>query len=403
LTAVVGRSKQERLDSLIGEVARGERTLAEIGDPELREAVRLALRLHEDAADLRTPDEYTRMRMRARIMSGLRPRAPSLRENAWTALWYLGRPAPYIARAIAISAFLVLTGMGATLASADALPDDLLYSVKIAGESMRLALATKPEDRAGVELSIAEHRLAEAERLALSGRTSDALVASAVYSWHIASAAAELAGHEDSTVGAQLESSFNAQRDRAQRLAESLSSDREYTRAAAVIAMIATPTMAPGLTEIERVAETAASLADDFAAAAEHEAASSFQEEQTEADGPASLDAQPQTHQPLATVPSLTADTGARATTSDTGGTPRSVTASPRRSGDRQSASTSTRATGKSVVRISEARASDNAKAARRAAEQARAAAEKLKKALQLLKDRIDRDDIDEEDERGRG
>jgi hypothetical protein len=376
---VVGRSKQQKLDRLIGEVARGEQTLAGISDPELREGVRIALRLHKDAEDLPGRDEYMRMRMRARVMAGLRPRAPTLRDNAWTALWYLGRPAPYIVRAVALSALIVAAGMGATVASADSLPDDLLYPVKIAAEGVRLALAGAPQDRAAVELSIAEHRLVEAERLAMNGRVSDARVASAVYGAHIAAAAAELSTEdEDSAVVAQLESSFTAQRERAQRLAATLAADQDSARAAEVLAMIASPTMAPGLTQVERVAETAASLATDLADAAEDEAAdAAFEEERQEAAAPqTSLDAPRESTTPRASAnvrqiaPTATARnaTDGRATTS-----PQS----------RAGPSATPRAT-------ADAKASNNARAARKAAEQARAAAERLKQALLKAKEKKD-------------
>jgi hypothetical protein len=376
---VVGRTKQETLDRLIGEVARGERTLAGIGDPELREGVRIALRLHKDAEDLPGLDEYMRMRVRARVMAGLRPRAPTLRDNAWTALWYLGRPAPYIVRAVALSALIVATGMGATVASADSLPDDLLYPVKIAAEGVRLALAGAPQDRAAVELSIAEHRLAEAEKLAIIGRVSDARVVSAVYSAHIAAAAAELSAEaEDSAVVAQLESSFNAQRERAQRLADTLAADAGYARAAEMLAMIASPTMAPGLTQVERVAETAASLATDLADAAEDEAElAAFEEEREEAAPQRNFDAPRETTAPRAS------------------GNVRQIapTATLRRPTDAQVTSApQSRATATSTPRATaDAKASNNAKAARKAADQARAAAERLKQALLKAKEKKDR------------
>ena len=378
---MVGRSKQEKLDRLIGEVARGERTLAGVSDPELREAVRIALRLHDDSDGLDSPDEYARMRMRARIMSGLRPHAPTLLDNAWTALWYLGRPAPYLARAIVVVVLIVSAAMGATVVSADSLPDDALYPVKIAAEGVRLALAGAPADRAAVELSIAEHRLAEAEKLAMSGRRSDALVASAVYSWHIAAAAAELSSDADAGVATQLETSFNAQRDRAQRLSVELATNRGAAGSAEVFAMIAAPTMAPGMTEIERVAETAAAVANDLADAAEDDAAadaSAFQEDQQIAPDASSIDATAQTRGSSAPLAGA-----AQATTPQRGASNEAATPRP---SARATAST-TRATPHATPN---AKASENAKAARKAAEQARAAAEKLRQALQKAREKQD-------------
>lgn len=269
---MVGRNGQKRLDQLIDAVARGERRLSSIADPKLREAVRLALNLHQDAPV--APDAYAKRRMRARVMAGLEPRRPSLLDTAWTALELLARPAPYIVRGVAVVSVLVCLSMGAIVASADSLPDDVFYPVKIATEQVRLALADAPGDRAGVELSIASHRLSEAEKLASTGRTSDALVASALYSQHIASAAAELAPQDDGTdLGAQLETSFKAQRDRAQALAVTLASDVKSSRAAQILALIASPTYAPGQSKIEQVAVTAASVAQQLSAAADLAAA----------------------------------------------------------------------------------------------------------------------------------
>ena len=355
---MVGRSEQLKLDRLIGEVARGERTLQGIHDPKMREAVRVALRMHEDAPS--GPDEYTRRRMRARVMSGLRPHRPTLRDNAWAALWYIGRPAPYIVRSVALVAIMVCSGLGATITSAESLPDDALYPVKLAAEGVRLALAGAPEDRAAVELTIAEHRLVEAEKLAASGRSSEALVASAIYSQHIASAALELAPQADLSVSvnAQLEQSFSAQRERAQALATLLSLDESSAKGAQVLAMIASPTLAPGRTQVERIAETAASMAVGFADAADEEVA-----EITANDAA-----------PVAAF--------ANATPRNTGAPLASANAPT-------VANSATRATSEARPHATpRARASDTARATRRAAEQARAAAEKLKQTLKDLREK---------------
>ncbi len=265
---MVGKSKPDQLDRLIDEVARGSRELRSVKDERLREAIRLALRIQRQTTD--APDAYTRLRMRARVLGNLKPRGPSLADHAWTALELLARPAPLIARGIALAAVLAALGLGATVASADTLPDDLLYPVKVASEGVRLALAGTPEDRAEVELSIAEHRLGEAERLAANGRTSDALVAAAVYSQHIAWAAAELAPRSDaSDLPQQLETRFAAQRERAQTLAVSLSENAKSAPAARILAMIGAPTLAPGATGAQRVADTAAGVAEQLVKAAE--------------------------------------------------------------------------------------------------------------------------------------
>ena len=268
---MVGRTRQERLDRLIDEVSRGQRELDSIREEDLREAVRIALRMHKTVPP--APDDYARIRMRARVMGGLRPRNASLADHAWTALELLARPAPYIVRSIALSALIVAVGMSATVASVDALPDDALYNVKLASESVRLALAAAPEDRASVELSIAEHRLDEAERLAATGRADDALVASAMYSQYVASAAAELAPHdENSDLAQQMETMFASQRERVDTLARTLATDERSAVAAQVLAVIAKPSVAPGANSVQRVASTAADVAEQLAAVAEADA-----------------------------------------------------------------------------------------------------------------------------------
>ena len=268
---MVGQVKLNDLDKLIDQVARGQRRLDSIKDAKLREAIRVALRIHESSPA--APDDYARLRMRARVLSRLDPRGPSLADNAWIGLELLGRPAPYIVRGVALAALLAVAGLGATVAAADTLPDDILYPVKVASEAVRLALAAMPDDRASVELSIAEHRLSEAERLAASGRTSDALVASAMYSQHVASAAAELVPNDTSSVAVQLETTFAQQRDRAQQLATTLSANTKSAAAAQILATIAKPTVAPGVSVAERVAVTAAGVAQQLAAVAEQDAA----------------------------------------------------------------------------------------------------------------------------------
>lgn len=359
---MVGRNSQQRLDELIRAVSRGERDLASIRDAELRERVRLALRLHHEAPV--APDGYARMRIRARVLSGLRPREAGLADHAWTALWHLGRPAPYIVRSIALAGLLVAAGLGASVASADTLPDDLLYPVKLASEGIRLALAHAAEDRAAVEISIAEHRLAEAQRLAAAGRTSDALVASAIYSQHMVAAAAELAAQaERPGLGAQLESRFNAQRERAQTLAVSLSADVKSARGAQVLAMIAAPTLAPGRTEVERIAETAASVAGMLADAAEGDSRAHAAE--------VSPPPSPPAHAALATTRPTDAPRPA-------------VTQARPEPVETARATTGPAASATPAI---DKHKSDAAKATRKAAEEARASAEKLK---QLLKERAD-------------
>jgi hypothetical protein len=306
--------------------------------------------------------------MRARVMAGLEARSRSLRDTAWTILELFARPAPYIVRGVALGSLVLGVALASFVASADALPDDALYSVKTTAEQLRLALAAAPADRAAVELSIAEHRLGEAERLAASGRTSDALVASAVYSQHIASAAAELAPEDEDDLSTQLESRFSAERERALSLAATLATDTKSERASTVLAMIATSPLAPGKTQVERVAESAVTLAADLADAAED--AADPQTSATRTEAPRVETARTETTRPAATT--------ARATRAVETSRP-ALAEQPRT--ERPQVNTA-----RPTIRPAathDPRASDAAKAARDAAEKARAAADKVKTAMQ--------------------
>jgi len=258
----------ETLDRLIESVARGERGLASIRDAKLREEVRVALRMHKYAPS--GLDALARERMRGRVLGAVQPRRPTIADRAAIAFEVLAKPAPYAVRAIAVGAICLATVAGATVAGADTLPNDLLYSLKLAGEDLRLTLAVSAGDRAAVQLSIAEHRLAEAEALATSGRDEDALVASSTYSQQIAQAAAEIAELEELqpevvALATQLDDRFNEQRARVQLLATKLSADPSTQRASEIMAVVAAPTLAPGLVGVQRIAETAAGVAEDLA------------------------------------------------------------------------------------------------------------------------------------------
>jgi len=223
-------------------------------------------------------DALARERMRDRVLGSLRPRRATFADRAAVAFELLAKPAPYAVRAIAIGAVCIATIAGATVAGADTLPDDPLYSFKLAGEDLRLAFALGANDRAAVQLSIAEHRLAEAEALATSGRDEDALVASSTYSQQIAEAAAELAELEALqpevvALVTQLDDRFNEQRSRVQLLATKLSADPATMRSSEILQVVAAPTLAPGLFGVQRIAETAAGVAEDLASQTTHVAA----------------------------------------------------------------------------------------------------------------------------------
>ncbi len=270
---MVGRRTAKDTAALIEEVARGERLLEEIKDPELRETVRLALRLHKDPYS--GPDAKTRSRIRSRVFRTLRPGPASLADRIAITFEILAKPTPYAMRAFAIALVVVCVGASTALVSAGTVADDPLYSVKIASEQVRLALAATPEDRAIVELSIAEHRLAEAATLATGGYDDDVIVATSEYGEHLANAAAELAQVESitpetATLVTQLQQKIDEHRATAAAVSARLADDPTTAPAAAALAVLATTNVpSQDLSPAAAIAEQAADAADRAATVAE--------------------------------------------------------------------------------------------------------------------------------------
>ena len=270
---MVGRRTARDTAKLIEEVARGDRLLEEIKDPELRETVRLALRLHKDPYT--APDARTRSRIRSRVLFGLHPRGATLADRLAIAFDVLGRPTPYAMRALAVGLVAVVIGASTALVSSGAVSDDALYSVKITSEQVRLALATSPEDRAVVELTIAEHRLAEATALATLGNEDDAIVATSEYGEHMANAAAELAQvealqPETATLVIQLRQRIDEHRATAAAVVARLGEDPNRSSAAAALSALASRgAPAADLSPAAAIAQDAADTADEAASVAE--------------------------------------------------------------------------------------------------------------------------------------
>jgi len=270
---VVGHHTAKDTARLIEEVARGDRLLADIKDPELRETVRLALRLHKDPFS--APDARTRSRIRSRVLFGLHPRDATVIDRLAVVFELLGRPTPYAMRVLAVGLIVVAIAASTALVSAGTVADDALYSVKVTSEQVRLALATSPEDRAVVELSIAEHRLAEATALASLGNEDDAIVATSEYGEHMANAAAELAQVESlqpdtATLVIQLQQRIDEHRATAAAVVARLTEDPVTASAAAALAPLAARgSLAADLSPAAAIAQDAADTADEAAAAAE--------------------------------------------------------------------------------------------------------------------------------------
>ena len=256
----------ENLDA----VARGVRRLDEIRDPILREAVAAALRLRDRQLRL---DPAGRARIRNTVLAALAPAKPTLGDRLYGVFAVLGMPAPVLVRSLVIVAVTAGLIGSATVASADSLPDDLLYGVKLAGEQLRLVVAVRPADRASVELSIAEHRLAEAERLATAGREDDAIIATAAYGSSLADAAADLATVEstDTRTAAlvtQMQASLAASRLRVAATAMKLAADPRTVNTAEVLDAVASVAAENKDSPATGIADQAAAITAQVAAVA---------------------------------------------------------------------------------------------------------------------------------------
>ena len=257
-----GRRPHHDFTENLEAVARGVRRLEQIQDPILREAVAAALRLRERKLRL---DPASRARMRNTVLSALVPAKPTLADRVYGAFALIGKPAPMLVRALVIG--LGIAGLlgGATVASADSLPDDPLYSLKLGGEQLRLAVAISPEDRATVELSIAEHRLDEAVRLAESGREDDAIIATASYGASLADAAADLASVESTDprtamLVTQLQTSLTASQQRVAATATKLAADPRTAGTALVLASVAATSSPSKDSPATKIADQAAAI-----------------------------------------------------------------------------------------------------------------------------------------------
>jgi len=89
----------------------------------------------------------------------------------WQTLFSSQRPSliPFAA-AILVIFGLVFGSVGTVYAAQDSLPNDLLYSVKLTGENLRLVLTSDTEARISLLTSYADRRMEEATTLALLGQ-----------------------------------------------------------------------------------------------------------------------------------------------------------------------------------------------------------------------------------------
>ena len=130
---------------------------------ELEPLLRTGLALRQ--ASLNIQPDYS---FKAIVRSHLQIRAEKIRQKEQKATWFFSC---YKRLAVAIASVMVvfLVGGGVFIASANALPDESLYPIKLAGEHLRLAVAFSEIDRAKIHIQFAERRAAATVEMALQG------------------------------------------------------------------------------------------------------------------------------------------------------------------------------------------------------------------------------------------
>lgn len=269
----MGKLGRQDFTTDLESVARGVRRLEEIRDPVRRDAIAAALRLRDTDARL---DPAARARMRRQILAAVAPSRPTFADSVMTVFAVLAKPAPALVRIIAVGVAGVGLLAGATVASADSLPDDAFYGFKLAGEQLRLSIASTPEDRAAVNISIAAHRLDEAERLAEAGRDDATIEMTAAFGLSLATAAADLASVDVQhpklgALVAQLQAQLHVQQERVGASAVRLAADPRTAGTAAVLAAIG-PRVADAAPSAVRIADAAAAVTTRLALVAQSRA-----------------------------------------------------------------------------------------------------------------------------------
>ncbi len=122
----------------------------------------------------------------------------------------------YATSAAVMCSLVLVSGIGTSIAAADALPGDALYSVKVNfNESLEGVLATNSESKAKLHARKVTRRLEEAETLAAEGRLTPAARAEIETQIHktanaFDAAIAEVAESADPTVVAEVQSDMEA-------------------------------------------------------------------------------------------------------------------------------------------------------------------------------------------------
>jgi hypothetical protein len=137
---------------------------------QLIELLRLSVDLGGLAPSTPAADSAFRLRTRNRMLAAAAQRRHTRRWNPFRAL---PRPAVRLALAAGAAVALLAGGLTSAAASANTLPGDAFYAIKLGVERAQLAITFDPMARARLHAQFAEVRLHEAQQLIASGRVQD--------------------------------------------------------------------------------------------------------------------------------------------------------------------------------------------------------------------------------------
>jgi hypothetical protein len=176
----MNRALDKLVDQCLSEIQAGRLTLEECFARHAShvEVLKPLLELAAHSHRALTPDAPRQAYVHeagSRILNQVKPPIRELsqprrlpRLNNWLRL----RPA-YAIVAIALVFALLGSGIGVVRASADSLPGDRLYRVKLTGEKIQLAMSLSDQGDQHLLIGFAEDRLLEAEALLENGRYED--------------------------------------------------------------------------------------------------------------------------------------------------------------------------------------------------------------------------------------
>lgn len=126
-------------------------------------------------------EQSARAKSQIRVAVGV-PESPQERHKGWNILTFgKGKLNMSILTTILVIVTLLFGGTGVTVAAAqESGPDDALYSIKLAGEDVRYALATQDQTRLNLALKFADER---AEEIAEAVRAGEAAPGPVITRW----------------------------------------------------------------------------------------------------------------------------------------------------------------------------------------------------------------------------